>query len=643
MWERPPKPAPSERSESKGVPGERSSLSASDYCRNLMPLTAVPTMSSMGYQALLFCPDEKTSRAVTQVLSELEFGIVPCTEPFAAVKKMMGERFDAVVVDCDNEQNATLLFKSAHNSPNNQTSLAVAVVEGQAGVAKAFRIGANLVLTKPINVEQAKGTLRVARGLLRKNEAAKSSVAPGTPAVKPVSPSPVPAKSTTAVASAATPRPVRPAMPPIEKPASMPSMPVPLQKATPAAKTAVPIVREEPDDEIDIDILDDSEDVASPPAASPIATQVRAPFAVTGSQISAKAEPSKHSADTKPSNAAFGGGLATAPAPARERKPAFSASEEESSRVVPSKPFVDAHAATEMSPKTEPAGPPVSLTFGGAVGEGTQSARGSSKRPILAVAAVVVLAAAAYGAWMQWGHPSSVSNTVRHGSAQPAPVSSSSGSTTAQPPVSTAPDSLTASSASLAPSTQPLSTKTLSEKPGAGVNAPTHPAKKTDEAEESSPSISETKAAHPIVIKGGESKPAAKPAKSDAAAPSLEGITVADAPQLPSLPASSGKAPAPVLQDVHVSQGVAQGILLKRVAPVYPPNALRLRIEGNVQLLATISPAGNVTAVKIVSGDTLLAHAAVDAVKQWKYKPYLLNGTPVETEKPITVEFKLPQ
>ena len=116
----------------------------------------------MGYQALLFCPDEKTARTVTQVLSELEFNVESCTEPFAAVKKLMGQHFDAVVVDCDNEQNATLLFKSARNSTSNQASLAVAVVEGQAGVAKAFRIGANLVLTKPINIEQAKGTL--ARG-----------------------------------------------------------------------------------------------------------------------------------------------------------------------------------------------------------------------------------------------------------------------------------------------------------------------------------------------------------------------------------------------------------------------------------------------------------------------------------------------
>src|SRR6201987_2341666 len=145
----------------------------------------------MGYQALLFCPDEKTARTVTQVLSELDFNVESCTEPFGAVKKLMGQHFDAVVVDCDNEQNATLLFKSARNSTSNQGSLAVAVVEGQAGVAKAFRIGANLVLTRPINIEQAKGTLRVARGLLAKNEGEKPAGAP-PPAVS--KPSPMPAK-----------------------------------------------------------------------------------------------------------------------------------------------------------------------------------------------------------------------------------------------------------------------------------------------------------------------------------------------------------------------------------------------------------------------------------------------------------------
>src|ERR1700693_1914238 len=123
----------------------------------------------MGYQALLFSPDEKLGRIVTQVFTELDFTVESAREPFGAVKKLMAQHFDAIVVDCSNEQNAALLFKSARHSSLNQSSLAIAVVEGQSGVAKAYRIGANLVLTKPINVEQVKGTLRVARGLLRKN------------------------------------------------------------------------------------------------------------------------------------------------------------------------------------------------------------------------------------------------------------------------------------------------------------------------------------------------------------------------------------------------------------------------------------------------------------------------------------------
>src|ERR1700741_330910 len=100
----------------------------------------------MGYQALLFCPDEKTARTVTHVLNDLDFTVEPCTEPFAAVKKLMAQHFDAVVVDCDNEQNATLLFKSARNSTSNQGSLAVAVVEGTGGGAKTICIGAEHLL-----------------------------------------------------------------------------------------------------------------------------------------------------------------------------------------------------------------------------------------------------------------------------------------------------------------------------------------------------------------------------------------------------------------------------------------------------------------------------------------------------------------
>jgi protein TonB len=148
----------------------------------------------------------------------------------------------------------------------------------------------------------------------------------------------------------------------------------------------------------------------------------------------------------------------------------------------------------------------------------------------------------------------------------------------------------------------------------------------------------------PIVIRKVGSQPGlAKAASVDAPMPSITGIASAgnDGP-LPNLLNSTSKAPTPVLQTVNVSQGVSQGLVIKKTTPSYPANALRMHVEGSVQLLATISKRGDISAVKVISGDPNLARAASDAVKQWKYKPYLLDGSPVEIQTQVTVNFKLP-
>jgi protein TonB len=68
-----------------------------------------------------------------------------------------------------------------------------------------------------------------------------------------------------------------------------------------------------------------------------------------------------------------------------------------------------------------------------------------------------------------------------------------------------------------------------------------------------------------------------------------------------------------------------------------------MHVEGAVQLMATIGKRGNITTVKVLSGEPILAQAAQDAVKQWKYRPYFLNGEPVEIQTQVTVNFKLPR
>ncbi len=94
-------------------------------------------------------------------------------------------------------------------------------------------------------------------------------------------------------------------------------------------------------------------------------------------------------------------------------------------------------------------------------------------------------------------------------------------------------------------------------------------------------------------------------------------------------------------QRVRVSQGIAQGLLVSKVQPTYPPEARNARIQGTVVLHAVISKAGDVESLELVSGHPMLAPAAIEAVKQWKYRPYLLNGNAVEVDTQITVNFTL--
>jgi len=94
-------------------------------------------------------------------------------------------------------------------------------------------------------------------------------------------------------------------------------------------------------------------------------------------------------------------------------------------------------------------------------------------------------------------------------------------------------------------------------------------------------------------------------------------------------------------QRVRVSQGVSQGLLVRKVNPTYPPLARQARIQGTVTLEAEISKDGSIENLRLVSGHPMLAPAAIEAVKQWKYKPYLLNGEPVAVQTTVIVTFTL--
>jgi len=84
-------------------------------------------------------------------------------------------------------------------------------------------------------------------------------------------------------------------------------------------------------------------------------------------------------------------------------------------------------------------------------------------------------------------------------------------------------------------------------------------------------------------------------------------------------------------------------VVLYQPRPKYPPEAVKAGVQGMVRLEAVVGKDGSVKKLKVSSGDPVLAKAATDAVSRWRYKPIVLDGTPVEMETEIDVNFKLPK
>jgi protein TonB len=106
----------------------------------------------------------------------------------------------------------------------------------------------------------------------------------------------------------------------------------------------------------------------------------------------------------------------------------------------------------------------------------------------------------------------------------------------------------------------------------------------------------------------------------------------------------SGNAPkvqAAPPKKINISAGVAVGNLIQKTSPVYPPIAKAARVSGTVVLQATISKTGTIENLRVISGPAMLQQAALDAVRSWRYRPYLLNNDPVEVETTVNVIFSL--
>jgi periplasmic protein TonB len=259
--------------------------------------------------------------------------------------------------------------------------------------------------------------------------------------------------------------------------------------------------------------------------------------------------------------------------------------------------------------------------------------RGEEGQPLRLAAAAVLLLVLGIAGWMvsrtrsAAAHPA---QPVRAASQSASEVLAANSSGTAASPAS-----------AITSSPQPASTITLAgpSKPRPDVVAGdvVHKAATSVVVDRTPPASS---AADSTVTSAAPSSPSPSTADSDAPAPDPAQVLSGSTQALP----QSVINPQPVFPfvAVPVSQGVTGGRVMRRVDPFYPNDARVKRIEGAVTLDALVGEDGRVKQVQVTSGPPTLARAAAEAVRQWRYEPYLLNGKPVAIHNQITIQFKLP-
>jgi TonB family protein len=510
----------------------------------------------MSPRALLLSPDDQAVSAITGVLEELS---VLCERPrdgATAALKLNSQTYDLVLVDCDNLPAAKLIFdvcRRAHAG----TTIPIAIVDGRAGLPTAFRLGAELILTKPVAKDQARSTIRTAVSRLRKEEPTRATL-PVEPAPAEAPPSIPETLAQAAAAGAAS-----------------------AVAAVPAAVGAVAA----PEKTVDSTTLL-APVVADVPKAIPVPLQV-APAAVSPMLIP--------EASTSTEKAA---GVPDVPGSAAPN--------------ASPKPPEDSVLAELTKAETELQTP---ITFSS---YDQSKKRKKTRGPLVAVLLLGMAGAGFYAAWTTqpdframvqpqvdkamalMGIPPAQKNIAPAQTAQPvvkAPVTQTPVPTQSVPATTAAPP-VPENTSQPAPATTAAATGTL---------------------ETASPAPAPIAKATPTANDDSE---ATKSKQSAATAPTAE------------LPWEK--------ETVILSSKGAEKRLVHQVQPAYPKEARSQKADGTVVLKTLVGGDGSVEGIRLVEGNPALASAATKAVKQWRYKPYIRDGSRTPFQTIVIVDFQQP-
>ncbi len=555
--------------------------------------------------ALLLSPDDQAVSAITGVLEEMSVTYERPLDGVSAAQKLNSQSFDLVLVDCENLPAAKLIFDVCRRGKNGNNPVPIAIVDGRAGLPTAFRLGAELILTKPVSKDQARTTIRSAVGRVRKDVPANESMPTHT--LDTATPSPVITvtedRAHAAVASASS-----------QLTTFADSAPTVVSTSVPTPKMHSAV----------------DEDRIDAPVASPAPKLRPAPTFFSDSHAS------------EPASAA-------APA-AASPKPKFPLSDDpvlrelETAELEESEPaespkveIQKEKSAPAKAATTQP--PPESFA---PIFSKHQQKQNKRSGPLVALLALVLAGGGLYGAWTYEPGFRTIAQPqvdrllqlvgVAHPSApMPIPVKPATQPAAAASP---APAPETPTDASKIPSTATDSTTNPASASGTESQttpAPTSPDQSAP-AQGAAALPSTSAPSLPVVIKTEAGKPAVDKASDAKISETKKDIATAS-PDAP-LP---GESSAIILSSKGAEKRLAHG-----VPPKYPAEARSSDAQGTVVLKEVVDESGKVAGVRLVEGNAALADAAIKAVKQWRYRPYERDGKALPFQTVVIIDFQRP-
>ncbi len=548
--------------------------------------------------ALLLSPDDQAVSAITGVLEEMS---VTCERPLdggSAAQKLNSHSFDLVLVDCENLPAAKLIFDVCRRGKSSNNPVPIAIVDGRAGLPTAFRLGAELILTKPVAKDQARSTIRTAVSRVRKDVPASESV----PAQVPSAATPGEVVTTTSMtkehaqAAAASSQPASFAD---SAPAAVPIVASTAAPATPARTTTMQSAM--------ADIAAPSEpSKLNPRPASGLASSLSVP---QSSPAPAVVE------DSKPAHL-----LSDDPVLAELEETEFKESERKESELK----SLESGKAVPVETPTETAAP---------VFSSYRPSQQKRRSPSVALLMLVLAAGGFYAAWTyQPGFReiaqsqidrllalAGIANSPLTKPPAPNRVKPATQPATQPPTISSTPAPVSPIDPNQKQSSVPDSTASSAATSGAATPVQPGAAGTTLPPITSS---ANTKTA-PVVSKAEVGKPS--DSRKDAPSATLSGAPL------------PGEDSAIILSSKGAERRLAHG-----VEPKFPVEARSGDGQGTIVLKEVVDENGKVAGVRLVEGDAILATAAIQAVKQWRYRPYVRNGKAQSFQTVVIIDFQRP-